>query len=91
MELGGFEYLLNAFISLDVKKIETNLTLKCIEHLIMALYDFITVDKNLISEIQKAKQLFVTKIINLVDLISDFTISLETKRGESYEEINKRI
>lgn len=37
------------------------------------------------------KELIVSTCIHLVDLISDYNITLEKKRGESYEDIRKRI
>ncbi len=51
VQMGGFNHLLRTFISLDVISIETNLTMKCIEHLIIILYDFITSDKELSKQV----------------------------------------
>lgn len=45
--MGGFVHLLKTFVGLDIKQIETNLTLKCIESLILILYDFLSTDKDL--------------------------------------------
>mmetsp|Transcript_49151 Transcript_49151/g.36204 ORF Transcript_49151/g.36204 Transcript_49151/m.36204 type:complete len:106 (+) Transcript_49151:1059-1376(+) len=39
-QLGGFNHLLKTFLDLNLAKIETNLTIKCIELLINMLYDF---------------------------------------------------
>jgi hypothetical protein len=44
VSMGGFMHLLKTFIHLDLKAIDTNLTMKCIEHLILILYDFILTD-----------------------------------------------
>lgn len=47
VQMGGFAHLLKTFISLDLKHIDTSLTMKCIESLIIILYDFIVTDKEL--------------------------------------------
>jgi hypothetical protein len=63
------------------------LTLKCIEYLINLLFEFLQLDKNVVSEVMKHKETFVHKCINLIDLISDFSIKQEVDRGESIEDI----
>lgn len=89
--MGGFSHLLKTFISLEIKQIDTNLTIKCIEQLIMILDDFITNDKELVKEVLDNKDLVVMRSINFVDLISDYTIAIEKKRGYSFEDLTKRI
>ncbi len=86
-KLGGFHHLLTTFLQLDIKKIETSLTLKCIEYLINLLFEFSQLDKNVVGEVLKQKETFVMKCINLIDLISDFSIKQEVDRGESIEDI----
>lgn len=81
--MGGFSHLLKTFISLDIKSIETNLTMKCIENLIVILYEFITSEKELVKQVMDSKELVIQKCINLIDLISDYTLTVERKRGES--------
>lgn len=46
--MGGFTHLLKTFISLEIKQIDTNLTMKCIEQLILILFDFNMGDKELV-------------------------------------------
>jgi hypothetical protein len=89
--MGGFQHLLKTFINLDIKQIDTNLTMKCIEHLIIILYEFISNDKDLTKLVMDNKENVIMKIINLIDLICDYQIGLEKKRGYSIEELNKRI
>ena len=50
--MGGFSHLLNTFINLEIKKIDTFLTLKCIENLIMILIEYIQLEKKLVEEVQ---------------------------------------
>ena len=45
--MGGFSHLLKTFANLEINAIDTNLTMKCIEHLIIILYEFLSVDKDL--------------------------------------------
>ncbi len=70
--MGGFAHLLKTFISLDIKQIDTNLALKCIEHLIIILYEFIHSDKDLIKQVLENKENVIIKTINLIDLICDY-------------------
>jgi hypothetical protein len=65
--------------------------MKCIELLIIILYDFITNDKELTKLVMDNKENVIMKIINLIDLICDYQIATEKKRGCSIEELNKRI
>ncbi len=39
----------------------------------------------------ESRESVVLKCINMIDLISDYTLKQEKKRGESIEEITKRI
>lgn len=41
VSMGGFNHLLKTFANLEIKEIETNLSMKCIEHMILLLYDFL--------------------------------------------------
>jgi hypothetical protein len=65
--------------------------MKCIDHLIVHLYDFLNAENSLITQVLDMKEQVILKSINLVDLICDFTIAIEKKRGFSYEDIQKRI
>ena len=85
--MGGFTHLLNTFINLDIKHIDTFLTLKCIENLIILLNEFLQSEKNLTHEVLQKKEPFLMKCINLIDLISDYSLAQEKKRGESFEDI----
>ena len=44
--MGGLNYLLRTFLNLNVKSIESNLTLKCIELLILTLHEIMIADKD---------------------------------------------
>ena len=44
--MGGLNYLLRTFLNLNVKSIESNLTLKCIELLILTLQEIMIADKD---------------------------------------------
>lgn len=46
--------------------------MKCIELLIIILYDFIQNDKDLIKQVMETKENVIMKSINLIDLICDF-------------------
>lgn len=39
----------------------------------------------------ESKDLVVMKCINLIDLICDYSLALEKKRGFGFEELTKRI
>jgi hypothetical protein len=56
IQMGGYQHLINTFIGLEIQSIETSLTLKCIEALIMIIYEFIQFDKNLLSEVMSKKE-----------------------------------
>ena len=66
--------MLNTFLTLDIQKIETTLTLKCIDLLIQILLEFLVLDKHIVNEITKHKETFTLKCISLLDLISDFSL-----------------
>lgn len=83
--------MLKTFTNLDVKQIDTNLTLKCIDLLISLLWDFILNEKELIKHVMENKESIIMKSINLVDLICDYSIAMEKKRGYSLEELTRRI
>ena len=46
IQMGGVQHLLRTFLSLNLRSIETNLTLKCIDLLISTLNDIIQGDKS---------------------------------------------
>lgn len=89
--MGGFTHLLNTFTKLDIKRIETNLTIKCIEVLIFVLFDFIQSEQELIKQVLEQKEAVILQCIHLIDCICEYTLVVEKNRGVSYEEINKRI
>lgn len=91
VERGGFSHLLHTFISLDIKSIETNLSLKCIEQLILMLWSFIQSFKDQSKIVLELKENVVLKSIALIDMITEYSIITEKNRGESYEELSKRI
>ena len=75
------------------------MTLKCIELLLVTLHEVMMADREKEKEqhfqniqllLDKKDQVILT-CIRMVDLISEYCINQEKKRGESYEEINKRI
>jgi hypothetical protein len=51
VQLGGTQHLLHTFINLNIVSIENSLTLKCIEKLLMILFEFVGIDKSIIGEI----------------------------------------
>ena len=99
MAAGGFEHLLNVFKDLNITKVESMLTLKCIKALISTIYAFMGGNGENNSALLQAvaaknKQLLpllVQKNINFIDLICSFSIEEEKERGESYDEIQKRL
>jgi hypothetical protein len=88
---------MRTFLNLNVSSIETNLSLKCIQLLIVTLHEVMSADKdkdinnNNMQMLLDKKDSVVDKCINLVDLIGDYVISLEKQRGESFEDIQKRL
>ncbi len=70
--MGGFNHLLKTFIGLDLKQIDTGLTMKCVDLLIIILYDFIYNEKDLIKNVMESKELVIMRCVNLIDLIVDF-------------------
>ena len=89
--LGGFSHLLHTFAHLTLPSIDTTLTLKCIDNLIIILYEFFTQDKDLVKEVMALKEVIVDKCVHLIDLVGQYSIEQERKRGESYEEVLRRI
>ena len=65
--------------------------MKCVELLIIILYDFINYDKELSKHVMGNKEAVIMRCINLIDLIVDFQIAQEKKRGYSFEDVTKRI
>jgi hypothetical protein len=45
VQMGGLSHLLRTFLGLNIKSIETNLTLRCIELLIITLTDIMHSDR----------------------------------------------
>jgi hypothetical protein len=90
--MGGFSHLLNTFVHLEVKSIDTFLTLKCIENLITTIMEFLLIEKKNQDEVYKQKEDLFLKCFYWLDLISDYTIKSEKKRnGDSLEELQRRI
>ena len=89
--MGGFAHLLKTFISLEMKQIDSVLSMKCIESLIIILFDFFQSDKDLAKSVLENKESLILKGIQLMDMISDYTIRVEKKRGESFEDLNRRV
>jgi endonuclease III len=93
--MGGLSHLLRTFLSLQIKSIETNLTLKCIELLISTLSDILYADRDTGKELLKQNlQLLLEKkdqvvhtCIMLVDMIGDYSIVQEKTRGECFEDV----
>ena len=65
--------------------------MKCIESLIIILFDFFQSDKDLAKSVLENKESLILKGIQLMDMISDYTIRVEKKRGESFEDLNRRV
>lgn len=65
--------------------------MKCVELLIIILYDFINYDKELSKSVMGNKEAVIMRCVNLIDLIVDFQIAQEKKRGYSFEDVTKRI
>ena len=86
---------MRTFLSLNITSIESNLTIKCIQNLIMTLHDVMNADRdkdsNNLQILLDKKDLVVDKCFHLVDLIGDYVVTLEKQRGESFEEIQRRI
>ncbi len=61
----------------------------------MTLHDVMNADRdkdsNNMQMLLDKKDLVVDKCFHLVDLIGDYVITLEKQRGESFEEIQRRI
>jgi len=91
VSMGGFQHLLRTFVSLEVRQIDTNLTLKCIELLIALLWEFIVAEKELVKFVLESKEAVIMKGIALVDQISDYTLAQEKRRGYCFEDLTKRI
>jgi hypothetical protein len=90
--MGGFTHLLNTFVNLDVKKIDTFLTLKCIDILITTIMEFILIEKRNMEEIGKFKEDLFLKCFHWLELISDYSLQSEKKRnGDSMEELQRKI
>ena len=93
--MGGLAHLLRTFLNLNIKSIESNLTLKCVLNLIITLHEIMNADrdKERDQHLQNIKLLLDQKdqvvhtCIQMVDLIADYIINQEKKRGESWEEI----
>jgi hypothetical protein len=81
VSMGGLSHLLRTFLSLNIKSIETNLTLKCIELLIGTLTEIMTGDREggnqSIQLILEKKEQVVHTCIMLVDMISDYCLAQE--------------
>ena len=72
-------HLLRTFLGLDIQSIETGLTLKCIENLIVTLIEIMQGDKerdatNMGQLIEKREQVVHT-CIRMVDLICEYSLA----------------
>ncbi len=50
IQMGGLNHLLRTFLNLNVKSIETNLTLRCIELLIITLSEIMHADRESVKD-----------------------------------------
>ena len=99
MQMGGLTHLLRTFLGLNIKSIETNLTMRCIELLIITLTEMMSSDRESgreqlgenIKQLLEKKEQVVHTCIMLVDMISDYCIAQETARGQTLEELQRRI
>ena len=49
--MGGFDHLLSTLINLNLKKIDTNLTLKCIDQLVISLCEYMHLERSLMDQV----------------------------------------
>lgn len=99
MQMGGLTHLLRTFLGLNIRSIETNLTLRCIELVIMTLTEMMSSDRESgreqlgdnIKQLLEKKEQVVHTCIMLVDMISDYCIAQEKARGQTLEELQRRI
>lgn len=57
----------------------------------MILFDFFLNEKELLKTVLENKEHVVLQGIKLMDMIADYTLRVEKRRGESYEDLNKRV
>jgi hypothetical protein len=99
VQMGGLTHLLRTFLGLNIKSIETNLTMRCIELLIKTLTEMMSSDRESgreqlgenIKQLLEKKEQVVHTCIMLVDMISDYCIAQEKARGQTLEELQRRI
>lgn len=91
IEQGGFTHLQRTLVDLKIESIDSKLTMKCIEHLILTIYNFMNDNKSkFIEQILSMKNELVLKILHYIDMITEFSIEQENQRGQSFEEVKQK-
>lgn len=90
VERGGFKHLLETLTGLQIEKIESKLTLRCIESLLGAILDFVTLEPGLQTSIGELREPVVLTCLRYLHLIGLFTLEVEMQRGEAVEDIQAK-
>lgn len=74
VKLGGFTHLLKCFLHMELHKIENSLSHKCIDSLIMLIYEFQNKDNALKQEMIELVDQVTPRCLQFIHMISLFTI-----------------
>jgi len=71
--------------------IDTNLSLTCIENILLVINEFVMQDSELVKDLVSISESVFLKTLNYIYQIAEYSLKCEKKRGESFEDIQKRI
>ena len=80
VKLGGFEHLLKCFLDLHTKKIENALSIKCLENLIMIIFELSTKVAELKAILLQMVDRIVPRCLEFIHMIVNFSLLQEEKR-----------
>ena len=95
--------MLRTLVELNLDRIDSMLELKCISTLIEVIFKFVahfsssaqgqSNGRKSLLELQPAelRQKSSLRVIQYIDMICEFSLDEEKRRGESYEEIQRKI
>lgn len=81
--------MIDCLVKLKINAIESMLTLKCLGDLISIVQKLISERVSIIGNLPRGK--IISRILEYIEMICDFSLQKEIARGESFEQILRRI
>ena len=82
--------MLDTFTNLPIQTIDSKLTLRCIESLLSQLQEFCNQEVGLQQSFLERKETVVLSCLKYIHMIGQFSVHIETQRGEAFEDIQQK-